>query len=70
MVVGSTNSSGANLNIAAKQDGPKGGGHDYRDVGGRATQEQLPRMPGIILHGPLFFFFFIVHPGVFETFYE
>jgi len=24
------------------------------DAGGRATQEQLPRMSGIILHGPPF----------------
>ena len=29
--------------------GPKGVGHAYMDVGGRATQEQLPRMPGIIV---------------------
>ena len=34
-----------------------GGGHDYRDVRSRATQEQLPRMPRIILHGPPIFFF-------------
>ena len=29
--------------------GPKGGGHACMDAGGRATQEQLPRKPGVIL---------------------
>ena len=29
--------------------GPKGGGHDCMDAGGRATQERLPRKPGVIL---------------------
>ena len=33
------------------QDGPKGVGHAYMDVGGRATQEQLPRMPEVISPG-------------------
>ena len=39
-----TNLPGADLNSSA---GPKGGGHDCRDAGGRAMQEQLPRMPAI-----------------------
>jgi len=33
--------------ISNRSAGPKGGGHDCRDAGGRAMQEQLPRMPGI-----------------------
>jgi hypothetical protein len=37
MVEGSTNSPGANLNIAAKQDGPKGGGQDARNNPTRPT---------------------------------
>ncbi len=38
-----TNSSGTNLDIDRWPR--RGEGHAYMDVGGRATQEQLPRMP-------------------------
>jgi len=47
--IGSTKSPGAILVILAKREDPEGGTHDCRDAGGRATQEQLPRMPGAIL---------------------
>jgi hypothetical protein len=51
----------AHCDFERPKDGPKGEGHTYRDVGGRATQrsdvsEQLPRMPGVNPLAPTIYF--------------